>query len=502
MNNKEKYWLYKLATTDRADLWDEDSGEFYPVHVPNIWEQVAGRDSEEIDIDKIWGGLETSPGFSEDRVGAADPSYPIILDDYTEGEGFYGGLVDGRHRRIKMKRDGKTRASVIKLTPEDIRELIDRQKAEAVEKKASAVDPSDAYAVYESTQGDPKHVFLRSQLTPEQISTLVVDDKDGTRKPGENYKGINILGDYYSHPTVKSEDGDNADIIVVDDEETARSQFDEYLMGGTRHLVDMKINSPKGINKEEIIRQLAELNHPGVGVAGGAAMVLRGLRDDTSDIDADASPEVFNELHTLHGSPETEVTGMGTRMYNVPGTHIDLHESAPSGEPMEGVVGSVSTPEELLPFYENLNRPKDQQWIKALRRHLKRKAVIIKGNPKFVEGSQKKLAEPFYNELKELLESKGYETSFDSGEPHTTPEAADLWVGHSRGQDRLRFAPEGTRTLAIDQYEDRAAERREENAKAMAAAGYANWKDYVESTGWAPPEEHYQVTDALRKALA
>ena len=127
---------------------------------------------------------------------------------------------------------------------------------------------------------------------------------------------------------------------------------------------------PSGINKEEIIRQLAELNHPGVGVAGGAAMVLRGLRDDTSDIDADASPEVFNELHALHGSPETEVTGMGTRMYNNPGTHIDLHESAPSGEPMEGVVGSVSTPEELLPFYENLNSPKDQQWIKALREKL------------------------------------------------------------------------------------------------------------------------------------
>lgn len=258
----------QASITDSADLWDEDSGEFYPVHVPNIWEQVAGRDSEEIDIDKIWGGLETSPGFSEDRVDASDPSYPIILDDYTEGEGFYGGLVDGRHRRIKMKRDGKTRASVIKLTPEDIRELIDRQKA----------------------------------------------------------------------------------------------------------------NSPKGINK--------------------------------------------------------------------------------------------------------------------------RKAVIIKGNPKFVEGSQKKLAEPFYNNLKELLEAKGYETSYDAGEPHTTPEAADLWVGHSRGQDRLRFAPEGTRTLAIDQYEDRAAERREENAKAMAAAGYDNWKDYVEATGWAPPEEHYQVTDALREALA
>lgn len=245
--------------------------------------------------------------------------------------------------------------------------MTNKEKYWLVKQAAAMVDPSDAYAVYESTQGDPKHVFLRSQLTPDQISTLFVDDKDGTRKPGENYKGINILGDYYSHPTVKSEDGDNADIIVVDDEETARSQFDEYLMGGTRHLVDMKINSPKGINKEEIIRQLSELNHTGVGVAGGAAMVLRGLREDTSDIDADAAPEVFNELHNLHGSPETEVTGMGTRMYNIPGTHIDLHESSPSGEPMDGVVGSVSTPEELLAFYEKLNRPKDQQWLEVLR---------------------------------------------------------------------------------------------------------------------------------------
>ena len=120
-----------------------------------------------------------------------------------------------------------------------------------------------------------------------------------------------------------------------------------------------------GLTRKQIVRHLKKLNHPGVGVAGGAAMVLRGLREDTSDIDADTSPEVFNELHALHGSPETEVTDMGTRMYTVPGTPIDLHESFASGEPMEGVVGSVSTPEELLPFYEKLNRPKDQQWIKA-----------------------------------------------------------------------------------------------------------------------------------------
>jgi DNA-directed RNA polymerase beta' subunit len=130
-----------------------------------------------------------------------------------------------------------------------------------------------------------------------------------------------------------------------------------------------------------------------------------------------------------------------------------------------------------------------------------RRAVIIKGNPNFVEGSQKELAEPFYNELKELVEAQGYETSFDAGEPDTEPEPADLWVGHSRGQDRLRFAPEGTETLAVDQYEDRAEERREETAKLMEEAGHDNWPDFVDATGWAPPEEHYQVTDALREAI-
>jgi len=123
----------------------------------------------------------------------------------------------------------------------------------------------------------------------------------------------------------------------------------------------------EGLNREEIVRYLNELNHPGVGVAGGAAMVLRGLRGDTSDIDADASPEVFEELYKLHGSPELETTGMGTRMYTVPDTPIDLHESSPSGEEMEGVTGTVATPEELLAFYEQLNRPKDQPWLELLR---------------------------------------------------------------------------------------------------------------------------------------
>jgi 2'-5' RNA ligase/ribosomal protein S18 acetylase RimI-like enzyme len=74
-------------------------------------------------------------------------------------------------------------------------------------------------------------------------------------------------------------------------------------------------------------------------------------------------------------------------------------------------------------------------------------AVIITGDPSIVKG--KHIAENFYSELAGFLESLGFEVSTDPGRPHTSPSPADLWVGHSRGADRLQFAPEETAVLGI-----------------------------------------------------
>ncbi len=74
-------------------------------------------------------------------------------------------------------------------------------------------------------------------------------------------------------------------------------------------------------------------------------------------------------------------------------------------------------------------------------------AVIIKGNPKLVENNKR--ADIFYKELASFLEKLGFSVKFDLGEPYTTPPSADLWVGHSRGSDRLRFAPTETLILGI-----------------------------------------------------
>lgn len=82
---------------------------------------------------------------------------------------------------------------------------------------------------------------------------------------------------------------------------------------------------------------------------------------------------------------------------------------------------------------------------------LKRKkplAIIIKGNPKFLEGN--KLAAPFYDKLKRRLEKQGYEVKFDAGLDKTLPDtSASLWVGHSRGTGRFKYAPKGIQTLEI-----------------------------------------------------
>ncbi len=78
---------------------------------------------------------------------------------------------------------------------------------------------------------------------------------------------------------------------------------------------------------------------------------------------------------------------------------------------------------------------------------MNKSAIIIKGNSALIENNER--ADIFYKELSSFLEELGFDVQFDAGEPYTTPPLADLWIGHSRGSDRLRFAPPETLVLGI-----------------------------------------------------
>jgi hypothetical protein len=151
------------AERDAADVYNESDKKFYTLPVKDIIEQIKGRDPEEIDISEIWGGAEDSPGFSEERLEKADTKHPIIIDSYSEGEGFKGGLVDGRHRKIKLTRQGETKAKVIKLNKEDIENLIKKFSKQAFTTGAAS-NRSDV-----SSEAPDKTEEFFPDLKPEQL---------------------------------------------------------------------------------------------------------------------------------------------------------------------------------------------------------------------------------------------------------------------------------------------------------------------------------------------
>ena len=103
-------------------------------------------------------------------------------------------------------------------------------------------------------------------------------------------------------------------------------------------------------------------------IGAGSAMVLHGLRSDTQDIDIAIGPPYFQQLlDKYNGKLETAMSG--DRMFNIPGTPIGVHEKRPKISEVTNIPGIntfVTNKDSLLKFYKNMNRPKDQKWIKML----------------------------------------------------------------------------------------------------------------------------------------
>lgn len=110
-------------------------------------------------------------------------------------------------------------------------------------------------------------------------------------------------------------------------------------------------------------------------------------------------------------------------------------------------------------------------------------AVIIKGNPDYITGN--KDATKFYNDLADFIRSKDFSVTFDKGKDHTMPTKADLWIGHSRGASRCRFAPEDQKTVML------------------GAPGGVNHPLDISMSKWETPNLfHYMITNEMKKAIS
>jgi DNA-directed RNA polymerase beta subunit len=115
-----------------------------------------------------------------------------------------------------------------------------------------------------------------------------------------------------------------------------------------------------------------------------------------------------------------------------------------------------------------------------------RKAVLITGNPKFIQNNP--AADDFYHQIENHLGSLGYDVTRDAGEPHTSPPPADLYVTHSRGADRLRFVAPSARSVMFGSHREGAINHPEDRPK----------EGLLHET---PHPSHYVFTNEMRAAL-
>lgn len=107
-------------------------------------------------------------------------------------------------------------------------------------------------------------------------------------------------------------------------------------------------------------------------------------------------------------------------------------------------------------------------------------AILITGNPIYLNSQRfKTRAVVFYNEITELLKIQGFCVKEDPGLDYTVPPDADLWIAHSRGMDRLRWAAPTTAVFRIDDHLPH---------------------DHLQANG-EPSIKHFIVNDSLRQAI-
>ena len=126
-----------------------------------------------------------------------------------------------------------------------------------------------------------------------------------------------------------------------------------------------------------------------------------------------------------------------------------------------------------------------------------KRAVIIKGNPKYINSS---LARDFYRDLERLLKGRGFRVSSDPGLDYTCPVRSDVYIMHSRGCSRIRclekYEQDESRAILLGSQMKGAINHPVDEAWAIAKPDDTSWEDYGD-----PPKEHFILTSEMKNEI-
>jgi len=97
-----------------------------------------------------------------------------------------------------------------------------------------------AAATLKTKEGTPnKYVFLESQI--DDFNQFDSDFKAGERVKGQEWMGIKMLGNFFTHASIK--DGNvPAQVVIVSRIEDAQKQYENYVKGGAKEYTGVEVN--------------------------------------------------------------------------------------------------------------------------------------------------------------------------------------------------------------------------------------------------------------------
>lgn len=468
------------------------------------------------------GGLLDARGLSDVDISVHDPE---ALDDYYSIEGY------DRPINVKVSPDENVLRAVKHRQLElELEQEFPDLVAAARERKAGGLGTEKAWANLLGLEGDPYEAMLQPDRVREAAKayippTKVASDDWYVGKSEVAGQGVFAGKDY--------ESGDRIGIAMTDGGENEfsakiwnltelarycnhqnRNNVDIEKDGDRFHLVAIK---PIGQDEELVSNywQVARAKGP------HSVMLYEGKQVPTSDLSDYVEKEAAEDLQGFMGRSEL----MGSR-----GRALKYGRPEPEGRDYDRVVFTDDAEDQQalmknlrevakIKGYKQHERPdgfltisgdnqdlsvyptskrdkiynawelieggmsKDEAWDQ-IAKEAKDKAVLVTGNPKYIENNPE--ADAYYQAVEDYLAEQGYSVSRDVGEPYTEPAPADVWLGHSRGVDRLRFAPEGTQTLAFGSGVEGAINHPEDlSLKAEDV----------------PTSAHYQFTDEMKQAI-
>tara|TARA_R110001592_G_scaffold76455_1_gene230712 strand:- start:4988 stop:16087 length:11100 start_codon:yes stop_codon:yes gene_type:complete len=172
-----------------------------------------------------------------------DDEYKARLKDY-KGDDLVGYTSKLQGLNLSALLEDENRAQLYSIVKDKLeirlgelnKDFTDSTETSSITEFKTFEDLKDSsVAVLKTKSGINKYVLLKSQI--DNFKEFNSDFKAGDRVKGEEWKGIKIVGDYFTHSTIKDTSGEvdvPAQIIVVSRASDAKIQYDNYIKGNAK----------------------------------------------------------------------------------------------------------------------------------------------------------------------------------------------------------------------------------------------------------------------------